>query len=118
MELMDSTLIIFTSDHGDYLGDHWLGEKDLFHEPSVRIPLIVYDPDTRAKESRASLNEEFVEAVDILPTIVEFAGGKVCKQRVEGKSLLSFTRGIDGLNIDVNTLSVKLITVTEVRVSP
>ena len=95
MELMDSTLIIFTSDHGDYLGDHWLGEKDLFHEPSVRIPLIVYDPDTRAKESRASLNEEFVEAVDILPTIVEFAGGKVCKQRVEGKSLLSFTRGID-----------------------
>ena len=95
MELMDSTLIIFTSDHGDYLGDHWLGEKDLFHEPSVRIPLIVYDPDTRAKESRGSLNKEFVEAVDILPTIVEFAGGKVCKQRVEGKSLLSFTRGID-----------------------
>ena len=39
MELIDSTLIIFTSDHGDYLGDHWLGEKDLFHEPSVRIPL-------------------------------------------------------------------------------
>ena len=95
MELMDSTLIIFTSDHGDYLGDHWLGEKDLFHEPSVRIPLIVYDPDTMAKESRGSLNEEFVEAVDILPTIVEYAGGKVCKQRVEGKSLLSFTRGID-----------------------
>ena len=95
MELMDSTLIIFTSDHGDYLGDHWLGEKDLFHEPSVRIPLIVYDPDKNAKESRGSLNEEFVEAVDILPTIVEFAGGEVCRQRVEGNSLLSFTRGID-----------------------
>ena len=95
MDLLDSTLIIFTSDHGDYLGDHWLGEKDLFHEPSVRIPMIVYDPDTRANNSRGSLNEEFVESVDILPTIVEFAGGKVCKQRVEGKSLLSFTRGID-----------------------
>ena len=27
-------MIVFTSDHGDYLGDHWLGEKDLFHEPS------------------------------------------------------------------------------------
>ena len=95
MDLLDSTLIIFTSDHGDYLGDHWLGEKDLFHEPSVRIPMIVYDPDTRANNSRGSLNEEFVESVDILPTIVEFAGGQVCKQRVEGNSLLSFTRGID-----------------------
>ncbi len=95
MEIMDSTLIIFTSDHGDYLGDHWLGEKDLFHEPSVRIPLIVYDPDIKAKELRGTLIEEFVEAVDILPTIIEFAGGKVCKQRVEGKSLLPFTRGID-----------------------
>ncbi len=50
-----------------------------------------------AKESRGSLIEEFVEAVDILPTIIEFAGGTVCKQRVEGKSLLSFTRGIDRL---------------------
>ena len=95
MDLLDSTLIIFTSDHGDYLGDHWLGEKDLFHEPSVRIPMIVYDPDTRANNSRGSLNEEFVESVDILPTIVQFAGGQVCKQRVEGNSLLSFTRGID-----------------------
>ena len=95
MDLLDSTLIIFTSDHGDYLGDHWLGEKDLFHEPSVRIPMIVYDPDTRANNSRGSLNEEFVESVDILPTIVEFAGGQVCKQKVEGNSLLSFTRGID-----------------------
>ena len=98
MGIMESTLIIFTSDHGDYLGDHWLGEKDLFHEPSVRIPLIVYDPDKRANNSRGSLNEEFVESVDILPTIIEFAGGKVCKQRVEGKSLLSFTREIEILN--------------------
>ena len=28
----DDTLIVFTSDHGDYLGDHWLGEKELFHD--------------------------------------------------------------------------------------
>ena len=41
---MDDTMIVLTSDHGDYLGDHWLGEKDLFHDPSVKIPLIVYDP--------------------------------------------------------------------------
>ena len=28
---MDDTMIVFTSDHGDYQGDHWLGEKELFH---------------------------------------------------------------------------------------
>ena len=44
--LMDKTMIVFTSDHGDYLGDHWMGEKDLFHEPRVRVPLIIYDPDS------------------------------------------------------------------------
>ncbi|MBC8257713.1 MAG: alkaline phosphatase family protein [SAR324 cluster bacterium] len=90
--LMDSTLIVFTSDHGDYLGDHWLGEKDLFHEPSVKIPLIVCDPDVSANSTRGSVNHEFVEAVDIVPTFVEFAGGKICKERMEGFSLLSQTR--------------------------
>ena len=37
-------MIVFTSDHGDYLGDHWMGEKDLFHDVSVKVPLIIYDP--------------------------------------------------------------------------
>ena len=37
----DETMIVFTSDHGDYLGDHWMGEKELFHDVSVRIPLII-----------------------------------------------------------------------------
>ena len=39
-----NTIIVVTIDHGDYLGDHWLGEKDLFHEEIVRVPLIVVDP--------------------------------------------------------------------------
>ncbi|MFX7025217.1 sulfatase-like hydrolase/transferase, partial [Acinetobacter baumannii] len=30
--LLEDTMIVFTSDHGDYLGDHWMGEKDLFHD--------------------------------------------------------------------------------------
>ena len=46
--LVDTTMIVFTSDHGDYLGDHWMGEKDLFHEQSAKIPLIVIDPSADA----------------------------------------------------------------------
>ena len=45
----DNTMIVFTSDHGDYLGDHWIGEKEFFHEPSVKIPLIIYDPSSEAR---------------------------------------------------------------------
>ena len=45
---LEDTMIVFTSDHGDYLGDHWMGEKELFHEQAVRIPLIIYDPDPAA----------------------------------------------------------------------
>ncbi len=37
----DDTFVVFCSDHGDFLGDHWLGEKELFFEPVVRVPMIV-----------------------------------------------------------------------------
>src|SRR5262245_1424809 len=58
--LMQSTLIVLVSDHGDYLGDHWLGEKDLFHEPSVRVPLIVCDPSPEADCARGAVCDELV----------------------------------------------------------
>ena len=47
--LLETTMIVFTSDHGDYLGDHWMGEKDLFHDQSAKIPLIVIDPSPRGR---------------------------------------------------------------------
>jgi arylsulfatase A-like enzyme len=88
----DNTMIVFTSDHGDYLGDHWLGEKDLFHEPSVRIPLIIVNPNSTADETRGSVCTEMVEAVDLLPTFVEFAGANIRHERVEGCSLMPLLR--------------------------
>lgn len=88
----DNTMIVFTSDHGDYLGDHWLGEKDLFHEPSVRIPLIIVNPNLTADETRGSVCTEMVEAVDLLPTFVEYAGANICHERVEGCSLMPLLR--------------------------
>ena len=66
----DNTMIVFTSDHGDYLGDHWLGEKELFHEPSVKIPLIIYDPSETANATRGTTCDELVEAIDLAPTFL------------------------------------------------
>ena len=57
---MENTLIVICSDHGDYLGDHWLGEKDLFHEPSVKTPLIIFDPSKSSNNTRGTINNELV----------------------------------------------------------
>lgn len=93
--LLDNTLIVFTSDHGDYLGDHWLGEKDLFHEPSVKIPLIVADPSPEADAARGSVCDALVEAIDLLPTFLDCLGADPAAQshRLEGRSLLPWLRG-------------------------
>lgn len=90
--LSENTMVIFTSDHGDYLGDHWLGEKDLFYAPSVNIPMLVVDPDEKADVTRNTVCQALAEAVDVVPTVVEVAGGKVCRERVEGRSLLPHLR--------------------------
>jgi arylsulfatase A-like enzyme len=90
---MDDTMIVLTSDHGDYLGDHWLGEKDLFHEQSVKVPLIIYDPRKESSATRGTTCDALVESIDIAATFVEAAGGKVPDHIIEGRSLLPFLKG-------------------------
>jgi arylsulfatase A-like enzyme len=90
---MGSTMIVLTSDHGDYLGDHWMGEKDLFHDPSVKVPMIVYDPSPAADATRGSTNDALVEAIDLAATFVDFAGGEVPGNILEGRSLLPLLHG-------------------------
>ena len=95
---LENTIIVVTSDHGDYLGDHWLGEKDLFHEPSVKVPLIIYDPSSEADGTRGTVCDELVESIDLAATFIEMAGGAVPDHIVEGRSLMSFLRGETPIN--------------------
>ncbi len=90
---MEDTMIVITSDHGDYLGDHWMGEKDLFHECSVKVPLIIYDPSPEADATRGTVCDELVEQIDLAPTFVDYAGGEVPDHILEGKSLMPFLHG-------------------------
>ncbi len=90
---MDDTMIVLTSDHGDYLGDHWLGEKDLFHDPSVRVPLIICDPSVEADSTRGTVCNALVESIDLAATFIEAVGGQVPDHVIEGRSLLPFLRG-------------------------
>ena len=90
---MESTMIVLTSDHGDYLGDHWMGEKDLFHEQSVKVPMIIYDPRPEADATRGTSCDALVESIDLAPTFVDLAGAKVPDHILEGRSLLPWLEG-------------------------
>ena len=92
-DALKDTMIVLTSDHGDYLGDHWMGEKELFHDPSVKIPMIIYDPRAEADATRGTTCDALVEAIDLAPTFVEAAGGEVADHILEGRSLAPWLRG-------------------------
>ena len=91
--VLKDTLVIFTADHGDFLGDHWLGEKELFYDTIQRVPLIVVDPRPQADATRGCVDDRFVEAVDILPTILDTLGQPLPMERLEGRSLLPLLHG-------------------------
>ncbi|MDF1514204.1 MAG: sulfatase-like hydrolase/transferase, partial [Anaerolineae bacterium] len=68
--LLENTVIIFSSDHGDYLGDHNLIGKSTFYETGIRVPLIVSGPGIQASVKR----DEKVILTDVMPTILAYAG--------------------------------------------
>ncbi len=96
--LDDNTMIVFCSDHGDYLGDHWLGEKEFFHEPSIRTPLIIVDPDKRADSTRGTRCQALVESVDLLPTFLDVYNSPPVPHILDGDSLRPWLFGEKTLN--------------------
>lgn len=68
---MDNTIIIFTSDHGDCLGDHGLSQKWAPYEEVTRVPLIISAPE---RFDGGRVVDELVQLFDLGPTILEWAG--------------------------------------------
>lgn len=87
--VLEETLVVFTSDHGDYLGDHGLGEKQLFHDESAAIPLIVSLPGGATD----TVVETPVEGIDLIPTFLDALGGDPAEQTLEGRSLAPYLSG-------------------------
>jgi len=90
---MEDTMIVFCADHGDNMGDHFMGEKDLFYDCSARIPLIVYDPRDAANATRGTSSDKLIEGIDLVPTFVEFMGGQIKPHIMEGRSLEPLLHG-------------------------
>lgn len=71
--LADNTIIILSSDHGDYLGDHNFIGKQTFFESSIHVPLLVHIPWMEKNKS----SSELVELGDITSTILHFSGSEI-----------------------------------------
>jgi arylsulfatase len=84
----DNTVVIFTSDHGDFVGDHGIMGKGHPWESALRVPLIVYDPDVDKSPVRMT---DLVELVDVMPSLLDALDIDV-PDCVQGKSFLPSIR--------------------------
>ena len=87
--LLDSTLILFTSDNGFQFGEHGLIDKRTMYEASIRVPMIAHCPELSKNAQR---RKEMVTNVDIAPTLLAAAGVPV-PDFVQGESFLKLVRG-------------------------
>jgi arylsulfatase A-like enzyme len=72
--VLDNTIVIFTSDHGDCLGDHGHSQKWNMYESTVHVPALVFGPGRIPEGRRVT---DLVALFDFAPTILDFAGVEV-----------------------------------------
>ena len=87
--VLDDTIIIFTSDHGDSLNDHGHSQKWSMYEQSVRVPAIVWSP---GRVAQGRVVDDLVSLFDFAPTILELAGLSV-PDWMEAQSLMPYLNG-------------------------
>ncbi len=96
--LAENTIVAFTSDHGDYMGDHWMGDKDFYHQQAVKVPLIICDPRPEADATRGTVSDALVEQIDLAPTFMQAVGCPPKPWIVEGRDLTPILHGKDGFS--------------------
>jgi arylsulfatase A-like enzyme len=87
--LGQQTLVVFTSDHGESLGENGLFDHGYMYDTNLLVPLVIFDPRQRSRRPRIA---EQVRQVDIMPTILELAGLAV-PPGISGVSLLGEMAG-------------------------
>ena len=98
--LYENTLIIFTSDHGDLMGDHGLWYKTFGYEGSIRIPLILHHPGMIKPETRC---KEIATLMDIMPTVASLTGINIGSNR-PGDNLFDLISGTKSCDFAVSEI--------------
>ncbi|MGE0237744.1 MAG: alkaline phosphatase family protein [Parvibaculaceae bacterium] len=88
----ERTLIIVTSDHAEMLGDHYVWGKEIYFDGAFHVPLVIRDPRPEASKARGAKVTAFSEAIDVMPTILDWLGAEIPRS-CDGRSLLPFLTG-------------------------
>ena len=86
--LLDDTILCFTCDHGDMLGNHGQYAKGLFYDDSANIPLILVPAADDSRVGHHRVDGRLAEIRDVMPTLLDLAGVPI-PETVEGISLAS-----------------------------
>jgi arylsulfatase A-like enzyme len=86
----DRTLIVVTSDHAEMLGEHYMWGKEIYFDQCFHVPLVIRDP--RPDSGRGLRVTELTQAIDIMPTILDWIGQPV-PRTCDGRSLAPFLQG-------------------------
>ncbi|NPV09305.1 MAG: sulfatase-like hydrolase/transferase [Anaerolineae bacterium] len=89
--LLDNTIIMFTSDHGDLLGTHGLWQKRWFYEDSARVPMILLGTAGDERVGHHRVDNRLVGLQDVMPTLLDLAGLPI-PDTVEGISMVGEQR--------------------------
>ncbi len=74
---LNNTIVLFTSDHGDMLGDHGLWAKSLFYQGSVNVPMILLGRPCDTEIGIGAEDDRLVTLADVMPTLLSLAGLEV-----------------------------------------
>ena len=70
-DLLDNTVVMFTTDHGDLMGDHGMTGKNFLYEPAYRIPMVIRWP---AAIKAGTTIDDMITTVDVMPTLLDLVG--------------------------------------------
>jgi arylsulfatase A-like enzyme len=86
--ILDNTIILFTSDHGDMLGNHGMVAKRVFYESSANIPMILMPNKGNPRVAEGQTDDRLVGFADVMPTLLDLAGIDI-PDTVDGQSMLA-----------------------------
>ena len=89
--LLDDTIILFTSDHGDMLGNHGLCIKAVLYESAAHVPMFLVPTADCQRVGHDQVDDRIAELRDVMPTLLDLAGIPI-PETVEGHSLISDRR--------------------------
>jgi arylsulfatase len=84
--ILHNTYILFSTDNGNFHGEHGLADKWYPHQESIQVPLIIVDP-RMPRDHRGTINDELTLNLDLAPTLLSAAGIQTLPAHMQGRDI-------------------------------